>query len=79
MLNFWVNSATEHMPSEIIYDYISDFTILTKKHINILLLKECLKHMSQVCKKAKATLYLTKAHIKEDYKTAKKCSAFIQT
>ena len=62
MLNSWASSATGHTPFEIIYRYILDFTILIRKHSNILALDEHFKHMTQIQKEAEASLCQAKLY-----------------
>ena len=60
------------MPFRIIYSYTLNFTIPARKHSNILALDGHFKCMTQIWKKAEASLCQAKLYIKKDYEAVKK-------
>lgn len=71
ILNSRVHTENKHLPFKILYRYHPDFTILARKHSNILAFNDRLDKMAHICKKAEAALHQTKEKMKADYEQNK--------
>ena len=60
VINSRLNSATGHMPFELLYGYTPDFTIPAGRPTGIPLVDKCLQKMRSMCIDAEAALCLSK-------------------
>ncbi len=66
VINSWLNSATGHMPFEMLYGYTPDFTIPAGRPTGIPVLDKCLQHLHTLRTDAEAALCLSKKCMQDD-------------
>jgi hypothetical protein len=66
VINSRLNSATGHMPFEMLYGYMPDFTIPIGCPTGIPVLDKCLQHLQSVRKDTEAALCLSKKQMQTD-------------
>ena len=60
VINSWLNSATGHMPFELLYGFMLDFTIPARRPMGIPLVDKCLQKLHSMRIDAEAALHLSK-------------------